>query len=122
MIRGAIFDVAVDVRRSSPTFGRWFGVELSEDNHLQMWVPTGFAHGFFVTSAMADVSYKCTAPYVPTASRSIAWNDPDIGIAWPWNAPLLSPQDQRGAAAQGRAGSSRRLTPTTIGVDVTTYR
>lgn len=93
VIRGAIFDVAVDVRRSSPTFGRWFGVELSEDNHLQMWVPTGFAHGFFVTSAMADVSYKCTAPYVPTASRSIAWNDPDIGIAWPWNEPLLSPQD-----------------------------
>jgi dTDP-4-dehydrorhamnose 3,5-epimerase len=94
VIRGAIFDVAVDVRRGSPTFGRWFGVELSEDNHLQMWIPTGFAHGFFVTSPIADVTYKCTAPYVPGAGRGIAWNDPDIGITWPSDAPLLSPQDR----------------------------
>ena len=93
VIRGAVFDVAVDVRRGSPTFGRWFGVELSEDNHLQMWVPTGFAHGFLVTSPRADVAYKCTAAYVPTANRGIAWNDPDIGIAWPSNTPLLSAQD-----------------------------
>jgi len=94
VIRGAIFDVAVDIRRSSPTFGRWFGVELSEANHRQMWVPIGFAHGFFVTSPIADVTYKCTAPYVPSAARSIAWNDPDIGITWPSDAPLLSPQDR----------------------------
>jgi dTDP-4-dehydrorhamnose 3,5-epimerase len=94
VIRGAIFDVAVDVRRGSPMFGRWFGIELSEDNHRQMWVPTGFAHGFFVTSPIADVTYKCTAPYMPGAGRSILWNDPDIGITWPSNAPLLSPQDR----------------------------
>jgi len=94
VIRGAVFDVAVDIRRGSPTFGRWFGVELSEDNHLQLWIPIGFAHGFFVTSPKADVTYKCTAPYVPNAGRGIAWNDPDIGITWPSNTPLLSPQDR----------------------------
>jgi dTDP-4-dehydrorhamnose 3,5-epimerase len=94
VMRGAIFDVAVDIRRGSRTFGRWHGVHLSEDNHLQIWVPAGFAHGFFVTSEVADVAYKCTAPYVPSASRSIIWNDPDIGIAWPSREPLLSAQDR----------------------------
>ena len=94
VVRGAVFDVAVDVRRGSPTFGRWFGLELSEQNRLQMWIPTGFAHGFFVTSDVADVSYKCTTPYVASAGRSIVWNDPDIGIEWPPGTPLLSTQDR----------------------------
>jgi dTDP-4-dehydrorhamnose 3,5-epimerase len=94
VMRGSVFDVAVDIRRGSPTFGRWFGVELSEDNRLQLWIPAGFAHGFCVTSSAADVAYKCTTPYVPSASRSILWSDPDIGIAWPVQDPLLSPLDR----------------------------
>jgi len=93
VVRGAVYDVAVDIRRGSPTFGRWFGAELSEDNRRQMWIPPGFAHGFCVTSDVADFAYKCTTAYVGAHSRAIAWNDPDLGIDWPTAQPLLSPQD-----------------------------
>ncbi|MCM2314552.1 MAG: dTDP-4-dehydrorhamnose 3,5-epimerase [Thermoanaerobaculia bacterium] len=90
---GTIFDVAVDIRRGSPHFGRWVGVELSEENKRQLWVPPGFAHGFCVTSESADVVYKCTALYEPANDRGIRWNDPEIGIAWPPVEPLLSTKD-----------------------------
>jgi dTDP-4-dehydrorhamnose 3,5-epimerase len=95
--RGAVFDVAVDIRRSSPTFGQWVGVELTEDNQHQLWVPPGFAHGFVVLSESADFLYKTTDYYAPQHERSIAWNDPSIGISWPALAqgqqPLLSAKD-----------------------------
>lgn len=95
--RGAVFDVAVDIRKSSPTFGRWVGVELSEDNHRQLWVPPGFAHGFLVLSETADFLYKTTDYYAPAHERCIAWNDPAIGIDWPTAAePRLSSKDQLG--------------------------
>ncbi|MBU1444031.1 MAG: dTDP-4-dehydrorhamnose 3,5-epimerase [Gammaproteobacteria bacterium] len=95
VVRGAIFDVAVDIRRSSPTFGSWIGVELSEDNHRQLWVPEGLAHGFLVVSDSADVLYKTTDYYAPQYERSIAWNDPAIGIVWPTEGePLLSAKDR----------------------------
>jgi dTDP-4-dehydrorhamnose 3,5-epimerase len=97
VVRGAVFDVAVDVRRSSPNFGRWVGVELTEANHRQLWVPPGFAHGFVVTSDSADVLYKTTDYYAPEFERCIAWNDPTIGIQWPLEAPpQLSAKDQVG--------------------------
>jgi dTDP-4-dehydrorhamnose 3,5-epimerase len=97
VVRGSVFDVAVDVRRSSPTFGRWVGTELSEDNHRQMWVPPGFAHGFLVTSDSADYLYKTTDYYSPDCECCIAWDDPAIGIRWPLvGAPVLSDKDQRG--------------------------
>ena len=83
VVRGAVFDVAVDIRKSSPTFGQWVGVELSEENGKQMWVPEGFAHGFLVLSESADFLYKTTDYYAPAHERSIRWNDPAIGIAWP---------------------------------------
>jgi len=91
--RGALFDVAVDIRVGSPHFARWFGVELSEENRLMLWVPPGFAHGFCALSEVADLVYKCTTLYDGSADRSIAWDDPDIGIAWPLSSPLLSPKD-----------------------------
>lgn len=99
VVRGAVFDVAVDIRRGSETFGKWVGVELSEDNHRQLWVPPGFAHGFVVLSESADFLYKTTDYYAPQFERCIVWNDPDIGIAWPdIGAPvLLSSKDQQGA-------------------------
>ncbi|MBF0426741.1 MAG: dTDP-4-dehydrorhamnose 3,5-epimerase [Magnetococcales bacterium] len=94
VIRGRIYDVAVDIRRHSPHFGRWIGVELSEENQRQLWIPPGFAHGFCVLAdGAAEVIYKCTAPYHPEADRGIRWNDPAIGIDWPISAPLLSPKD-----------------------------
>lgn len=94
--RGAVFDVAVDIRQSSPTFGQWVGVELTEDNHRQLWVPPGFAHGFMTLTDEVDFLYKTTANYTPSHERSIAWNDPDIGIVWPdiGDAPQLSGKDQ----------------------------
>ena len=92
-IEGTIFDVAVDIRRDSPTFARWFGVELSAENFRQLWVPPDFAHGFCVLSGRAQVEYKCTTLYDPAADFAIAWNDPEIGIEWPIDAPLLSPKD-----------------------------
>ena len=91
--RGAVYDVALDVRRGSPTFGRWVGYELSEDNKRQMWIPPGFAHGFVVTSDSCDFLYKCTALYRPEAECAIAWNDPALGITWPITDPILSPKD-----------------------------
>ena len=96
--RGAVFDVAVDIRKSSPTFGQWVGVELSEDNHHQLWVPAGFAHGFLVLSNSADFLYKVTDYYAPEFECCIAWNDPDIGIEWPIeDLPVLSSKDKAGS-------------------------
>ncbi|MBC7618785.1 MAG: dTDP-4-dehydrorhamnose 3,5-epimerase [Candidatus Saccharibacteria bacterium] len=95
--RGKVFDVAVDIRKSSPTFGKWVGVELSEENHRQLWVPPGFAHGFLVLSETADFLYKTTEYYAPAHERCIAWNDPVIGIDWPlMGAPSLSGKDRMG--------------------------
>lgn len=99
VVRGAVFDVAVDIRRSSPTFGQWVGCELSEDNHRQFWVPPGFAHGFVVLSESADFLYKTTDYYAPAHERCIAWNDADIGITWPAGLePQLSAKDLAGKA------------------------
>ncbi len=95
VIQGEIFDVAVDVRRGSPTFGRWVGVTISADNFRQCYVPPGFAHGFCVVSAMAQVEYKCTNLYDPASEIGVAWNDPALAIAWPVNEPLLSDRDRR---------------------------
>ena len=95
--RGAVFDVAVDMRKSSPAFGQWAGAELSEDNHRQLWVPPGFAHGFLVLSDSADFLYKTTDYYAPQHERCLAWNDPAVGIAWPLDGePTLSAKDQSG--------------------------
>jgi dTDP-4-dehydrorhamnose 3,5-epimerase len=94
VISGEIFDVAVDVRRGSPTFGRWVGVTLSGDNFLQCYVPVGFAHGFCVTSDEAIVEYKCTDVYDRDAEIGLRWNEPAFGIPWPIERPLLSPRDQ----------------------------
>ena len=94
--RGAVYDIAVDLRKQSPTFGKWTGVELSEENRRIFWVPPGFGHGFYVTSETADVQYKCTEYYMPGNDRSIRWNDPEIGIAWPLTSrdePMLSNKD-----------------------------
>jgi dTDP-4-dehydrorhamnose 3,5-epimerase len=97
VVRGAVFDVAVDIRKSSATFGQWVGVELSEDNHKQLWVPAGFAHGFVVLSETADFLYKTTDYYAPAHERCIAWNDASIGIQWPAGlVPQLSVKDQAG--------------------------
>lgn len=91
--RGALFDVAVDIRRSSPHFAKWYGVELSESNRLMLWIPPGFAHGFCATTDEADLVYKCTEIYRPECDRSLAWNDPEIAIAWPVSDPMLSAKD-----------------------------
>jgi dTDP-4-dehydrorhamnose 3,5-epimerase len=98
VVRGKVFDVVVDIRRSSLTFGKWVGVELSEDNHRQLWVPPGFAHGFLVLSEFADFLYKTTDYYAPEHERCIAWNDPALGIEWPLNGtiPQLSSKDRAG--------------------------
>lgn len=97
VVRGSVYDVAVDLRKSSPTFGRWVGVQLSEDNHRQLWVPAGFAHGFLVTSESADFLYKTTDYYAPEHERCIAWDDPAIGIQWPGEkSPVLSAKDRQG--------------------------
>ncbi|MGJ7500390.1 dTDP-4-dehydrorhamnose 3,5-epimerase [Variovorax sp. ZT5P49] len=99
VVRGAVFDVAVDIRKSSSTFGQWVGVELTEDNHKQLWVPAGFAHGFLVLSDTAEFLYKTTDYYAPAHERCIAWNDPGLAIAWPDTgvSPQLSPKDLAGA-------------------------
>lgn len=103
VVRGAVFDVAVDMRKSSPAFGQWVGVELSEDNHRQLWLPPGFAHGFVVLSDTADFLYKTTDYYAPEHERGVAWNDPAIGVDWPLAAhgiaePLLSEKDRTAPA------------------------
>lgn len=95
VLSGAVFDVAVDIRLGSPTFGRWTSVELSAENVRQLFVPPGFAHGFCAISERATVAYKCTHPYRPQYDRGVAWNDPEIGIPWPTAAPLLSEKDAR---------------------------
>ena len=93
-VRGSIYDVAVDVRRSSPAFGEWVGIELSEENRRMMWVPEGFAHGFLVTDDVAEVAYKMTEQYEPEGNRAIRWNDPDLAISWPIEGtPILSHKD-----------------------------
>ncbi len=96
---GEVFDVAVDIRENSPTFGRWVGVYLSAENKRQLWVPEGFAHGFYVTSEEAEFVYKCTDYYNPQAEVSIAWDDPALAIEWPLKGkPLLSGKDQTGVS------------------------
>ena len=97
VVRGAVFDVTVDIRPASPTFGHWAGLELNEDDHRQLWIPPGFAHGFLVLSESADVLYKTTEYYLPTDEACLAWDDPGIGIQWPLRAPpILSSRDRQG--------------------------
>lgn len=103
VIRGAVYDVAVDIREDSSTFGQWVGVELSDTNHKQMWVPPGFAHGFVVMSELAEVLYKTTDYYSPEHERCIAWDDPDLAISWPVTDPVLSAKDRRGRTLKNRA-------------------
>jgi dTDP-4-dehydrorhamnose 3,5-epimerase len=97
VVRGAIYDVAVDIRPQSPAFGRWVAVELSAENRRQLWVPAGLAHGFLVLSDSAEVLYKTTDYYSPAGERCIVWNDPTLAIAWPLSAePVVSDKDQQG--------------------------
>ncbi len=93
VLSGAVFDVVVDIRADSPTFGAWFGAELSADNKRQIWVPAGLAHGFCVTSESAMLVYKCTDLYAPESEFSVRWDDPEIGIEWPVNEPTVSAKD-----------------------------
>ena len=95
VIRGEVFDVAVDVRTGSPTFGQWYGTTLHEDDPAFLWIPPGFAHGFCTLSDVADLVYKCTDVYVPSDDRGILWSDPTINVNWPVQRPLLSDKDQR---------------------------
>lgn len=96
VIEGEVFDVAVDLRRSSPTFGRWHGVNLSGQNRLQFYVPPGFAHGFVVLSESALFAYKCTELYSPRDEVTLLWDDPDVGVRWPVSEPVLSEKDKKG--------------------------
>lgn len=100
VVRGSVYDVAVDMRRGSPSFGRWTGVELSEANHRQLWIPEGFGHGFLVLSESADFLYKTTDYWVPAAERCVRWNDETLAIDWPLEGatPLVSAKDQNGSA------------------------
>ena len=97
VVSGSVFDVAVDIRKNSPTYGKWVGVELSAENHKQLWIPPGLAHGFLVLSETAEFLYKTTDYYHPEFERSLLWNDPEIGVAWPLHLldaePLLAPKD-----------------------------
>ena len=94
-VRGAIYDVAVDIRDGSPTYGKWVGAQLTDENHHLLYLPPGFAHGFCVLSAVADVVYQVSAPYAPDHDTGILWNDPDIGVEWPIADPQLSDRDRR---------------------------
>ena len=96
--RGEVFDIAVDIRRSSPTFGQWTGEVLSESNHRMLWIPVGFAHGFYTLSEVSEFQYKCTDYYSPEHERCILWSDPDIAIEWPLldELPMISDKDSRG--------------------------
>lgn len=101
VISGEIFDVVVDIRQSSPTFSKWLGLYLSSESRQQLWIPPGYAHGFYVTSEWAEIVYKTTEYYVPEWDRTLLWNDPDIGIEWPLHEedpPVLSDKDARGTA------------------------
>lgn len=109
-VAGAIFDVAVDLRRGSPGYGRWAGFELSAENFRQLYLPVGFAHGFCVLSESAEVEYKCSEIYAPEHEIAIAWNDPRIGVRWPVQEPVLSPRD-REAPALAEWASQGRLPP-----------
>lgn len=104
-VSGTIWDVAVDVRVGSPTFGQWVGEELSADNGLQLFVPRGFAHGFVVLSESAHVMYKCDARYAPDSERALRWNDPGLGISWPVTAPILAPRDADAASLRELAAA-----------------
>lgn len=101
--RGAVFDVAVDLRRASPTFARWVGAELTEENHRQMWIPPGFAHGFIVLSESADFLYKTTDYYAPAAEAAVRWDDPTVAVKWPdlGMTPLLSAKDVAAPSLEG---------------------
>ncbi len=100
VVSGAVFDVAVDLRRSSPNFGRWIGVELSAQNKRMLWVPEGFAHGFLTLEPDTDFLYKCTTPYAPEHEHTLAWDDPQVGVEWPVEGiePLVSDKDRQGMA------------------------
>ena len=101
VLSGTVFDVAVDIRKNSPNFGKWTGATLSSDNKAMLWVPPGFAHGFYVISKEAEFVYKCTDYYAPEHELSIKWNDPDLSIDWPLfpgTQPLLSPKDEAGVS------------------------
>jgi dTDP-4-dehydrorhamnose 3,5-epimerase len=103
VVAGEIYDVAVDLRKSSPTFGKWVGVRLSSENRKQLWVPPGFAHGFYVLSEYAEVLYKVNELYAPECERTLLWNDPAVGVTWPLvrgTPPLLSPKDLRGQSLE----------------------
>ena len=106
VVQGEIFDVAVDIRHNSPTFGEWVGAYLNDENKQQLYVPEGFAHGFVVISDTAEVIYKCTSLYAPEQEGSIQWNDPDIGIDWPLDSPLLSQKDSNAQRLQDIAEMS----------------
>ncbi|MDZ7717084.1 MAG: dTDP-4-dehydrorhamnose 3,5-epimerase family protein [Balneolaceae bacterium] len=93
--RGKVFDVAVDIRPNSETFGEWYGKELSDQNHLQMYVPPGFAHGFCVLSEVADFNYKCSEYYHPDDEGGLIWNDPSLEIDWPFKSPIVSKKDKK---------------------------
>lgn len=102
VVRGKVFDVAVDIRKDSPTYGQWEGVILSEENKTQFWIPPGLAHGFVVLSDIADFEYKCTDYYTPGFEGCLAWNDPDVNIEWPIDfEPLLSHKDLKGSFLEG---------------------
>ncbi len=94
-IHGGIYDVAVDIRRNSPTFGQWFGLEMSADDYKMIYIPAGFAHGFYTVSDIAEVVYKTTAEYTPDHDRGILWSDPDLNIGWPGDHIILSPKDEQ---------------------------
>lgn len=96
VLQGEVYDVAVDIRSGSPTYGEWFAVTLSSDNHRQFWIPEGFAHGFVVTSESALFQYKCSQPYRPGAEHCIKWDDPELGIEWPVTEPIVSAKDSAG--------------------------
>ena len=101
VVTGSVYDVAVDIRKQSPTFGQWVGVELNDKNHRMLWVPPGFAHGFYVISEYADFLYKCTDHYAPEYERCIMWNDADLAIDWPLvdaKEPLFSEKDKEGSS------------------------
>jgi len=110
VVSGSVFDVAVDIRRDSPTYGQWIGVSLTAENHRQLWIPPGLAHGFLVTSESADFLYKTTEYYKPSLERVLAWNDPDLAIAWPTDVtPICSARDTAGMSLAAFSSSHESL-------------